>query len=349
MALLKAKEPSKDAKLVADVGAWLSNVATSVMIIMVNKQLMSVYGFGFATTLTGLHFLITSFAAAMLFWTGVLQRTHLPLRDLLYFALASNFSIVGMNVSLMWNSVGFYQIAKLAIIPTTCALETVLDKAVFSRSTKLSILVVLVGVGICTVTEVKVNFRGFIAAIIATLATSLQNYYIHALQKKHNLGSFDLLGHLAPVQAASLLLLGPFVDFFLTGRAINKYEYSVPSVTCIVLSCCIAVGTNASSFIIIGRFTAVGYQVLGHMKTIFILVIGFYMFGADEYNWRHYIGGAVAIAGMVWYGFISSRPDSKAILPPPPKAGPPELPQPQVNFDPLPVADELDASKEQGV
>lgn len=48
-----------------------------------------------ATTLTGLHFLITSFAAVMLFWTGVLQRTHLPIRDLLYFALASNFSIVG--------------------------------------------------------------------------------------------------------------------------------------------------------------------------------------------------------------------------------------------------------------
>lgn len=132
------------------------------------------------------------------------------------------------------------------------------------------------------------------------------------------------------------------------GRSLNTLNFLLQ--TAIVLSCCIAVGTNASQFIIIGRFTAVGYQVLGHMKTIFILVIGFYMFGVDEYNWRHYVGGAIAVAGMVWYGVVSSRPDSKAILPPPPKAGPPELPQPQVNFDPLPVAEDFaDSSKAQGV
>ena len=47
-----------------DIGAWFANVTTSVMIIFVNKLLMgkSGYGFNFAVTLSGLHYL----AAALL-------------------------------------------------------------------------------------------------------------------------------------------------------------------------------------------------------------------------------------------------------------------------------------------
>lgn len=41
---------------------------------------------------------------------GYIQPSHLPFTELLKFILFANFSIVGMNVSLMWNSVGFYQV-----------------------------------------------------------------------------------------------------------------------------------------------------------------------------------------------------------------------------------------------
>ena len=53
--------------------------------------------------------------------------------------------------------------------------------------------------------------------------------YVHFLQRKHSLGSFDLLGHTAPVQAASLLLTGPFVDYWLTEKKIYAYDYTVIS------------------------------------------------------------------------------------------------------------------------
>lgn len=53
---------------------------------------------------------------------------------------------------------------------------------------------------------------------------------------------------------------------------------------CIILSCLIAVGVNLSQFICIGRFTAVSFQVLGHMKTVLVLVLGFTLFGRDGLN-----------------------------------------------------------------
>lgn len=70
----------------------------------------------------------------------------------------------------------YYQIAKLTMIPVSCLLEVVFDKIRYSRDTKLSILVVLLGVAVCTVTDVSVNTKGFVAAFIAVWSTSLQQY-----------------------------------------------------------------------------------------------------------------------------------------------------------------------------
>ncbi|KAI4352762.1 hypothetical protein L6164_006983 [Bauhinia variegata] len=300
-----------DKKAAVDAAAWMFNVVTSVGIIIVNKSLMATYGFSFATTLTGMHFATTTLMTLVLRFLGYVQPSHLPLPELLKFVLFANFSIVGMNVSLMWNSVGFYQIAKLSMIPVSCLLEVVFDKIRYSRDTKLSIGLVLLGVGVCTVTDVSVNTRGFVAASIAVWSTSLQQYYVHFLQRKYSLSSFNLLGHTAPAQAATLLVLGPFLDYWLTDKRVDKFDYSMSPLMFIFLSCSIAVGTNLSQFICIGRFTAVSFQVLGHMKTILVLVMGFFFFGKEGLNLQVVLGMIIAVAGMIWYGNASSKPGGK--------------------------------------
>ncbi|KAL7245845.1 hypothetical protein ACSBR2_001053 [Camellia fascicularis] len=244
-------------------------------------------------------------------WLGYIQPSHLPLPELLKFVLFANFSIVGMNISLMWNSVGFYQIAKLTMIPVSCLLEVVFDKIRYSRDTKLSIAVVLLGVAVCTVTDVSVNARGFIAALVAVWSTALQQYYVHYLQRKYALSSFNLLGHTAPVQAGTLLLVGPFLDYWLTNKTVDAFDYNIASLVFIILSCTIAVGTNLSQFICIGRFTAVSFQVLGHMKTILVLILGFIFFGKEGLNIQVVIGMVIAVVGMIWYGNASSKPGGK--------------------------------------
>ncbi|CAI9771407.1 unnamed protein product [Fraxinus pennsylvanica] len=300
-----------DKKAALDAAAWMFNVVSSVGIIIVNKALMANYGFSFATTLTGLHFATTTLMTVVLRGLGYIQPSHLPTPELLKFVLFANFSIVGMNVSLMWNSVGFYQIAKLTMIPVSCLLEVVFDKIRYSRDTKLSISIVLLGVAVCTVTDVSVNSKGFIAAFIAVWSTSMQQYYVHFLQRKYSLSSFSLLGHTAPVQAASLLLLGPFLDYWLTNKRIDAFDFNIPSLAFIILSCTIAIGTNLSQFICIGRFTAVSFQVLGHMKTILVLILGFLFFGKEGLNLQVVFGMVIAVVGMIWYGNASSKPGGK--------------------------------------
>lgn len=49
---------------------------------------------------------------------------------------------------------------------------------------------------------------------------------IGALQKTYTIGSFELLSKTAPIQAISLLILGPFVDYYISKNNILNYSFS---------------------------------------------------------------------------------------------------------------------------
>lgn len=280
------------------------NVISSVGIIMANKQLMSSSGFAFsfATTLTGFHFALTALVGMVSNATGFSASKHVPMWELIWFSIVANVSIAAMNFSLMLNSVGFYQISKLSMIPVVCVMEWILHSKRYSREVKISVVVVVVGVGICTVTDVKVNAKGFICACVAIFSSSLQQILIGSLQKKYSIGSFELLSKTAPIQAFSLLVVGPLVDYLLSGKFIMKYNMSSGCFLFILLSCGLAVFCNISQYLCIGRFSAVSFQVIGHMKTVCILTLGWLLFDSAM-TFKNVAGMIVAIVGMVIYSW----------------------------------------------
>lgn len=166
----------------------------------------------------------------------------------------------------------------------------------------MAVVVVVIGVGVCTVTDVKINAKGFICACVAVLSTSLQQISIGSLQKKYSIGSFELLSKTAPIQAASLLVLGPFVDYFLSEKLILEYKYSSGAIFFILLSCSLAVFCNMSQYLCIGRFSAVSFQVLGHMKTVCVLTLGWLLFDS-ELTVKNILGMLTAVVGMVIYSW----------------------------------------------
>ncbi|OMO94658.1 hypothetical protein COLO4_16223 [Corchorus olitorius] len=299
---MESQPPSeKRSSAVSDVGAWAMNVISSVGIIMANKQLMSSsgYAFSFATTLTGFHFAVTALVGLVSNATGLSASKHVPLWELLWFSIVANMSITGMNFSLMLNSVGFYQLT-ISHLPDVTDFKTQYDSS---------------GVGVCTVTDVKVNAKGFICACVAVLSTSLQQITIGSLQKKYSIGSFELLSKTAPIQALSLLILGPFVDFFLSGKFITNYKMTSGAIMFILLSCCLAVFCNMSQYLCIGRFSATSFQVLGHMKTVCVLTLGWLLFDS-ALTFKNIMGMILAVVGMVIYSWaveLEKQSNSKAL------------------------------------
>eukprot|EP00241_Pyramimonas_parkeae_P006620 CAMPEP_0114251570 /NCGR_PEP_ID=MMETSP0058-20121206/15344_1 /TAXON_ID=36894 /ORGANISM="Pyramimonas parkeae, CCMP726" /LENGTH=334 /DNA_ID=CAMNT_0001365387 /DNA_START=35 /DNA_END=1039 /DNA_ORIENTATION=+ len=304
---------------------FISNITASISIIMVNKQLMHKggYGFNFATTLCGLHFLITWAMSGLTGWLfssdskddKKAEKPHVPVIDVVLFTICADLSIVGMNMSLMMNTVGFYQISKLSIIPVICAIDFLWLYKVFNQKIIASIALVLLGVGISTVSDMGFNAPGVMMAAIAVFATAMQQVLVGHLQKKHNIGANELVGVTAPVQAMSMLLVGPFIDRVVVGAFPWTYEWHVPSLIFLLGSCFLAAVVNISQYFCIGRFSAVSFQVLGHSKTLGVLFFGWLIFSAPV-TWKNFIGMSLAVVGMVLYGVFSVSDPPKVVRPP---------------------------------
>lgn len=70
----------------------------------------------------------------------------------------------------------------------------------------------------------------------------------------------------------------------------------------ILLSCTLAVFCNVSQYMCIGRFSAVSFQVLGHMKTVCVLILGWVLFDS-QLTFKNILGMAMAVIGMVLYSW----------------------------------------------
>ncbi|WJX44158.1 UDP-xylose transporter 1 [Trifolium repens] len=299
------------------IGALFLSVASSVSIVICNKALMSNLGFPFATTLTSWHLMVTFCTLHVALRFNLFEAKPVDMKTVMLFGILNGVSIGFLNLSLGFNSIGFYQMTKLAIIPFTVMLETIFLKKQFSRNIKLSLFFLLVGVGIASITDLQLNFVGTILSLLAIITTCVGQILTNTIQKKLNVTSTQLLYQSAPFQAAILFVSGPLVDQMLTKQNVFAYKYSPIVLTFIIMSCVIAVSVNFSTFLVIGKTSPVTYQVLGHLKTCLVLGFGYTLLH-DPFTERNIIGILVAVFGMGLYSYFCTQENKKKQLVDPP-------------------------------
>jgi solute carrier family 35 protein E3 len=176
-----------------------------------------------------------------------------------------------MNLNLAANSVGFYQLSKLACIPVTLLIDRICHNRIPSLTILLTLLPLLAGVGLGTVNDVTVNFVGTVYALLAVLAASLAQIFTSNVQKELGCNAMQLLYHTSPLVVVQMVVATPM--FHDVGLIVENKPTSVVSMH-ILLSCVLAFGVNVSNYMVLGLTSPLTYQVLGHLKTILILVIG---------------------------------------------------------------------------
>ncbi|KAK7324934.1 hypothetical protein VNO77_28890 [Canavalia gladiata] len=295
------------------IGALFLSVASSVSIVICNKALMSNLGFPFATTLTSWHLMVTFCTLHVAQRLNLFVTKSIDMKTVMLFGILNGVSIGFLNLSLGFNSIGFYQMTKLAIIPFTVLLETIFLKKQFSQKIKFSLFLLLVGVAIASVTDLQLNFVGTILSLLAIITTCVGQILTNTIQKKLNVSSTQLLYQSAPFQAAILFVSGPVVDQMLTKQSVFAYKYSPLVLAFIILSCLIAVSVNFSTFLVIGKTSPVTYQVLGHLKTCLVLGFGYTLLH-DPFTGRNIVGILVAIFGMGLYSYFCTEENKKKQL-----------------------------------
>ncbi|KAH9716716.1 UDP-xylose transporter 3 [Citrus sinensis] len=184
------------------VGALSLSVISSVSIVICNKALISSLGFTFATTLTSWHLLVTFCSLHVALWMKLFEHKPFDPRAVMGFGVLNGISIGLLNLSLGFNSVGFYQMTKLAIIPCTILLETLFFRKKF-RNIQLSLVILLVGVGIATVTDLQLNVLGSVLSLLAVLTTCVAQIFFIVLSclisVSVNFSTFLVIGKTSPV------------------------------------------------------------------------------------------------------------------------------------------------------
>ncbi|KAG8045807.1 hypothetical protein GUJ93_ZPchr0008g14195 [Zizania palustris] len=324
------------------VGALSLSVVSSVSIVICNKALMSSLGFTFATTLTSWHLLVTFCSLHVALCMKLFEHKTFDARTVMGFGVLNGISIGLLNLSLGFNSVGFYQMTKLAIIPCTVILETLFFRKKFSQKIQLSLCVLLFGVGVATVTDLQLNTMGSVLSLLAIITTCIAQIMTNTIQKKFKVSSTQLLYQSCPYQALTLFVSGPFLDGFLTNQNVFAFDYTPQVLFFIVLSCLISVSVNFSTFLVIGKTSPVTYQVLGHLKTCLVLAFG-YVLLHDPFSWRNILGILIAVIGMVSYSYFCTKETQQK-----PIEAPPQLSQvKESESDPL-ISDSLNSAENGG-
>lgn len=128
-----------------------------------------------------------------------------------------------MNLNLQHNSVGFYQLSKLACIPVVLALQFFWNGQTITWRVGMTLGPILFGVGYATIHDLDVNVVGLSFASCAVVATALAQIFTNTYQKSLDCDAMQLLYHTSPLIAAGMLGMSPFFDDL---SELPAFEYS---------------------------------------------------------------------------------------------------------------------------
>ena len=298
-----------DSTYVSTIGWILSSTSVSVGIILVNKYVMNNYGFKFVFTLTSLHLLVTGIGMYLASLFGLFERRRLPFSENLLMSIFCIGSVAFMNFSLKYNSVGFYQVCKLMCIPCMVFIQQYITKQqTFSNKIRLTLVFVILGVAIATVTDVQLNVTGSIMGVLAIIFTTQFQIWQGEKQKSYSMSSMQMNESLSFTASAICAVLA--LIFETHGKdAVQNYQFNTTNILWILLSSLLALGVNLASYGLIGATSPVTYQVVGHAKTCLVLTGGFIMYPVNDtiQLYKNLIGIVIAMIGVIGYTDVKQK------------------------------------------
>jgi len=194
------------------VGVPLSlNVFSSLGCIFANKYLFRNFSFNFGTFLTVCHFVVTYGLCYACGQMGIFKPKSLPWSKVLPISLAFCGYVVFNNLSLLHNSVSFYQIMKILCTPFILFVQSNFYGEHVSTRIKLCLIPVCMGIFIAVLSDTQVNPVGTLYALLAVVANAM--YTIWGKTKQRDLQA-DSLQVLFPMSILSALILVFFVPVF---------------------------------------------------------------------------------------------------------------------------------------
>lgn len=314
--------------------------AFNVTVIIMNKWIFQKLDFKFPLSVSCIHFICSAIGAYIVI--KVLKLKPLITVDpedrwkrIFPMSFVFCINIVLGNVSLRYIPVSFMQTIKSFTPATTVVLQWLVWRKYFDWRIWASLIPIVGGILLTSVTEMSFNMFGFCAALLGCLATSTKTILAESLLHGYKFDSINTVYYMAPY--ATMILVLPAV--LLEGNGVlewlNTHPYPWSALIIIFSSGVLAFCLNFSIFYVIHSTTAVTFNVAGNLKVAVAVLVSWLIF-RNPISYLNAVGCAITLVGCTFYGYVRHLLSQQ-----PPVPGTPRTPRSKMESLPL-VNDKLE-------
>ncbi|KAK9713885.1 hypothetical protein RND81_06G057200 [Saponaria officinalis] len=282
--------------------------AFNVTVIIMNKWIFQKLDFKFPLTVSSIHFICSSigaFVAIKILKIKPLIAVEPEDRWKRIFPMSFVFciNIVLGNVSLRYIPVSFMQTIKSFTPATTVILQWLVWRKQFDWRIWASLVPIVGGILLTSITELSFNMFGFLAALFGCLATSTKTILAESLLHGYKFDSINTVFYMAPfatviLAVPALVLEGPGVIVWL-----STYPSVFHSLIIIFGSGVLAFCLNFSIFYVIHSTTAVTFNVAGNLKVAVAVLVSWLIF-KNPISSLNALGCGITLIGCTFYGYV---------------------------------------------
>ncbi|XP_031830246.1 solute carrier family 35 member E3-like [Nomia melanderi] len=289
-------------KKVVTVFYLILNILFSIVIVLLNKWLYVHTGFP-NITLSMIHFIITFVGLIICEKFDVFCLKDVAIKEMLWIAMTFCGFVVLTNLSLAYNTIGTYQVAKMLTTPCVIILQILFYKKHCGLLVKLTLIPIILGVVINFYYDIQFNVIGTIYATMGVFVTSLYQVMLNTKQKEFQMNPMQLLYYQAPLSAILLFIIIPFLE---PVEQTFTQSWSPIDLVMIVLSGIVAFFVNLTSYWIIGKTSPLTYNMVGHSKFCLLLLGGSLIFH-ETLAMNQVIGITLTLIGIILYAHVKMK------------------------------------------
>ncbi|WJX38550.1 UDP-galactose transporter 1 [Trifolium repens] len=318
---------------------WTFNVT----VIIINKWIFQKLDFKFPLSVSCVHFIISAIGAYVVIKVLKLKPliTVNPedrLKRIFPMSLVFCINIVLGNVSLRYIPVSFMQTIKSFTPATTVVLQWLVWRKHFDWRIWASLIPIVGGILLTSVTEMSFNMFGFCAALFGCLATSTKTILAESLLHGYKFDSINTVYYMAPYATMILVLPAMVLEGNGVLEWLNTHPYPWTALIIIFSSGVLAFCLNFSIFYVIHSTTAVTFNVAGNLKVAVAVLVSWLIF-RNPISYLNAVGCAITLVGCTFYGYIRHLLSQQPSVPGTPRT--PRTPRSKMESLPL-VNDKLE-------